>query len=1093
VLTSIRLLRLTIFFMAIIPPVAILAAGGKLLPILGKQAVQDSGENKVRFPCLRPPASDIIDFGLERKSRWSLPEQALSPNFLDTLKILVLRFNFPYETTDDPHTTGRGRMDLSDPLANPTDSANYYNAVGHLVDPPPHDSQYFDAHMRALRKYYETVSGGKLTLTWDIYPTNQDSTYLLPYPMSYYGTCDFDSVVTGLERYFIDCIKLVDTIEPAITFADYRSIFLFHAGSDRQNDIGFPETCNDLFSGFISFGDSLGVDNNTHFVKSALILPETACQDNRGTALNAVIAHEFGHQLGLVDLYNTRNFLSQLGDFELMDDNGFGTGIDFGFKVGQVFGAIPLYPSAWSRAFLGFVNVVDFRQDADLRVVAAEVVSNGIKIARVPISENEYYLIENRLVDTDGKQTALLEDSATSVFQYPVDLQKKFTGEYDFLMPGSGLLIYLVDEAVASLDYDNNGVNNFYDNELQWDPKRKFVTLIEADGIIDFGGYYRSGYGSPGDMYRDDRNTSFTANTNPPSIDNSGNNTRVRITDISRDTATTVQGLQFYDSVITAKLEIDGKAAGFPVRAGHPVYGLNPLAADLDKNGTPELIVASGTYLNVVTLDGQNFLRQITNCTTCPTFVDTAYSSVSTGVPYTLPLYAHTFGAPITASPVVGDFGQTTDSNYIAIGTKNSSTTGNVLVYRLSDVNKDGIADFVTVGPGNGIPVALSFGSQLWSLRDNGLVERLISSGGSFNSVITINNIQYNDQYHGIAQLGNSLILLAGDSLDTKLYYITTPNSADSIALGGYYTLGPVVADMNLDGLPELVTFTADGIGLLLTIDTTVNPPTFSFLLRRGLNTQFTTNPVISDVDLDGYPDIIIGGLNAVYAFNSELLLKTDFPIQPSDEFVRNDVIAAPITADIQTGEVPEIVFPTIVGNIYSFGKVASTGFPLSAGELGAGSPVYTSDGTTGKLGFLGADGWFYLWDMDKDTTKQFWPMGGHDPAGTYVFNQNLLLAPKPLEASLPQDKFYSYPNPVTNGSTTIRYFLGEDANSVSLKIFDLSGQEISTLTGTTIGGTDNEIIWNCNDVTPGVYRCVIEALFNGPTKTAFTDIAVIR
>jgi len=1063
------------------------------LPILEKEAVPQSGENKVRFPCLTPAAEDIIDLGLSRKNAWSLPEQALSAAFLDTIKILVLRFNFQYEAADNPNSTGRGRIDLSsNPLANPIDSAKYYDSMGHFVDPPPHNSNYFDAHMRALRKYYETVSEGKLSLSWDIFPPVLDSSYTLPQPMSYYGQCNFDSVVIGLENYFVDCINVADSASPQIVFSNYQSVFLFHAGSDRQNDIGFPETCNDLFTGFIAFGDSIVVDSGAAYVRSALLLPETASQDNRGTALNAVIAHEFGHQLGLVDLYSTGNFLSQLGDFELMDNNGFGTGIDFGWDVGQIFGAIPLYPSAWSRAHLGFVDVVDFRQDSDLRIVAAEVISSGIKVARVPISENEYYLLENRIVETDGKQTALLADSVTSVFQYPVDLQKNFSGEYDFLMPGSGLLIFHVDEGVAGLDYDDDGLNNFDDNDLQWDPNRKFITLVEGDGIINFGGFYRAGFGRAEDMYRDDRNTSFTPNTNPPSTDNSGNNTRVRLTEISRDTITTVQGLIYMDSVIIANLEFDGKAAGFPVRAGYPAFGLNPIADDIDKDGTPELIFASGTNLNVATLDGQNFLRQYTNCTTCPTFQDTAFSSVSTGTVHLLPLYAHMFGDTISASPVVGEFPLDDSNKFVALGVKQGASAGRIMTYQLADINVDGIADSRSTFT-SGYPIAMAFGKRLWALISDGTIYRKSSFTGSASQIAEFPN----NQYHGIALLDATLLLLAGNGSETKLYYVIADSlnvvSTDSVFLGDYYTLGPVVADVNLDGLPELVTFTEGGYGLLLTIDTTVFPPVYTTLSQKSTGFSFTSNPVISDIDLDGYPDVVIGGTNAVYAFNYELTLKIDFPIEPSDKFTNDDVVAAPISADIETGGATEVVFPSQTGNIYSFGIEPSFGFPLSAGELGAGSPVYTTDANTGKLGYLGADGWFYLWDVAKDTSKNFWPMGGQNPGGTYVFEQSLLASPAPFTTSFDKERFFNYPNPVTTGSTTIRYFLGQDARTVTLKIFDLSGREVQTLSGGTTGQIDNIVVWNCADITPGVYRCVIEINFDGPTETAFTDIAVIR
>jgi len=278
----------------------------------------------------------------------------------------------------------------------------------------------------------------------------------------------------------------------------------------------------------------------------------------------------------------------------------------------------------------------------------------------------------------------------------------------------------------------------------------------------------------------------------------------------------------------------------------------------------------------------------------------------------------------------------------------------------------------------------------------------------------------------------------------------------------------------------------------LVTIDTTANPPTFSTLAQKNTGYEFTTNPIAGDVDLDGYPEIIIGGKSAVYAFSADLILKMDFPIEPSDELTSDEVVAAPITSDIEAGGVPEIIFPSLNGNLYSFGTEASFGFPLSAGELGAGSPVYTSDSISGKLGYLGADGWFYLWNVSRDTANNFWPMGGHDPAGSYVFDPTNLSTPAALDASLPEDQFFNYPNPVTNGVTNIRYYLGQDANTISIKIFDLSGTEIYAVNGTANRG-DNEITWNCDDITPGVYRCVIEANFDGPTETAFTDIAILK
>ena len=98
-----------------------------------------------------------------------------------------------------------------------------------------------------------------------------------------------------------------------------------------------------------------------------------------------------------------------------------------------------------------------------------------------------------------------------------------------------------------------------------------------------------------------------------------------------------------------------------------------------------------------------------------------------------------------------------------------------------------------------------------------------------------------------------------------------------------------------------------------------------------------------------------------------------------------------------------------------------------------------------------------------------------------------------PGHPAFDDSRYYNYPNPVWGDQTHIRYYLGTDAASVELRIFDLSGREITSLHGTTTGGIDNEVLWDCTGVTTGVYRCVITVDLGSSSETAFTDIAIIR
>jgi M6 family metalloprotease-like protein len=1091
-------------------------AGEKLL--VGTRVYSPvSGSGKVVHPCLTPRLGETGDSRFVRKHRWSLPEAALATGTTDTIRCLVLRFNFQYESTDDPNTTGRGVMDLSRPLDNPTSAAHYLDSVGHLIDPPPHDSLYFNAHLRALDAYWNWVSEGKIKLAWDIFPPARDSIYPLTHPMSYYAPCteSRDSVIAGLERFFVDCIHAADSApirdpgHPIIDFSRYNSIFLFHAGADRQNDIGFPTTCSDLFTGFIRFfGDSVAVNGGTRYVKEGLMMPEAVSQDNRVTALNAVMAHEFGHQLGLPDMYSTTNFLSQLGDFSLMDNNGFGTGLDFGFPAGKAFGAIPVYPDAWCRAYLGFSPVVDFRKGEDVRVVAAEAVSSGIKIARVPISETEYYLIENRCDVISKKDTALLQDSATSVILYPVDRQRQPTGEYDFLMPGSGVLIYHVDEAVAALDYDGNGRDNFQDNHLQvWDPtlERKFISLVEADGVVDFGGYYRSGYGSASDMFRDDRNQNFTPYTNPRTTDNSGNITHIFVTNIRRDTVTIAPAPTptRIDTAVRFDVTMEWMADSFPVRCGRPIIGLSPIAADLNGDSIMEIIVAAEGKLSVFEPDGSSFLRKIDNCG-CPEVYDTAKSDVfgwtdhHTGSAHPVPIYSIRPNY-ISAGPVVGDFGAESRRKFVAVGYPLDPTSGQVIFLDTLDANNDGLADSAGLAmTTEGIPVAVSFGSVLYALTDRGYVYVTDAPGASYVG----RHPFVNDVYHGICRIGNRIILVAGDSLGnhTTWYHMTSSlGGIDSIVVPGRYNYGPIAVDLDRDSVPEIVGFSESGKGIILSVS---GAGSFSVKATVSTGYRMTVNPSAGDVDMDGYPEIIIGGQNAIYAFNDRFVLKTGFPITVDDRFPQFDVIGTPICGNVQAspaeaGPTPDIIFPTEAGNVYAFGGEKAWGYPLNSGEQSSplsGSPslLFETAGE-GRLGYLGGDGWFYLWRTAYHPTTVFWPMGGHDASQSFAFNQASLGPVAQYAEKLPKDKFYSYPNPVTTGQTTIRYFLGAPATKVTCEIYDFSGSRIATLNGSTVGGSDNELMWACGEITPGVYRCIITADFSGDTQKAFTDIAIIR
>ncbi|MCP4707054.1 MAG: hypothetical protein GY869_00385, partial [Planctomycetes bacterium] len=148
----------------------------------------------------------------------------------------------------------------------------------------------------------------------------------------------------------------------------------------------------------------------------------------------------------------------------------------------------------------------------------------------------EYYLVENRRVNIDEDPiTAILADSVTNVILGPVDTDRNFSREYDYLLPGNGILIWHVDEMVAFEDEitEDDNPNNFLANTLQWDCDRRFLTLVEADMMTSFRCSEFSNFGTFTDMFSAPDRRHFSPETPISTATNSGARTGLTFSIIS--------------------------------------------------------------------------------------------------------------------------------------------------------------------------------------------------------------------------------------------------------------------------------------------------------------------------------------------------------------------------------------------------------------------------------------------------------------------------------------------------------------------------------------------------------------------------------
>jgi immune inhibitor A len=156
-----------------------------------------------------------------------------------------------------------------------------------------------------------------------------------------------------------------------------------------------------------------------------------------------VLCHEFGHMLGLPELYAPGGATHEgIGKWGLMGQ---------GTWVGR--GKSPPHLEAWSKVRLGWADVMTIAETTP--AVRLPAVTDEPLVVKVPAGStnpDEYYLLENRQLDG-----------------------------HDAALPGGGILVWHVDDRVTGF------------RTAQSKPEHKLLHLVEADGRRDLDVGTRNG------------------------------------------------------------------------------------------------------------------------------------------------------------------------------------------------------------------------------------------------------------------------------------------------------------------------------------------------------------------------------------------------------------------------------------------------------------------------------------------------------------------------------------------------------------------------------------------------------------------------
>ena len=245
---------------------------------------------------------------------------------------------------------------------------------------------YFGSN-NSVAAYYHTVSYGELTVVGDVF-----GWYTLPYPEAHYGKNCLsinDADCSGSDASWQvaqDAVTLVDKNTSAnVNFFNYDYYVFVHSGFGQESS----KVTDDVWS--VTYMGGVWIQTTTKTLTRFNVTPEL---EARGAVPLGVYCHEFGHNLGLPDMYDTHTGKSRMGGWELMDK---------GLWNGKPAGSEPAELSAWSRNRLGWLpndNIVTYDNASDQLATMEpleETPTNGsISAVIVPIASKEYYLFENR-------------------------------------------------------------------------------------------------------------------------------------------------------------------------------------------------------------------------------------------------------------------------------------------------------------------------------------------------------------------------------------------------------------------------------------------------------------------------------------------------------------------------------------------------------------------------------------------------------------------------------------------------------------------------------------------------------------------------
>jgi M6 family metalloprotease-like protein len=390
----------------------------------------------------------------------------------------------------------------------------------------------------SMRDFYRKNSYSKFDVTGSVNNWGRASHGFAYYSSN--GQKGFGQYPTNAAGLVREAVLLANPVVNYANFAEggeVKGLFVIHAGQGAE--VNYPSNLIWSHKWSITSAGGPATTLDGVLVDTYTIEPEYIFAPGDSTI--GVFAHEYGHALGLPDLYDVSlsSTGSDLSSWSLMA-GGTWNGIN---------GHSPASFDAWSKIQLGWITPIVLKSDVANKTIPPSYNSGVVyKLWKKGVLGKEYFLVENR--QNIGFDTAL---------------------------PGSGLLIYHVDDNKRTTDNTEQLFRCINHSNWLCGAQHGLIALEQADGLFELEKDFDIGdAGDPFPGSTNKKNIHFTTTPNFSSYASSAN-TLVQVLNITKSGN---------NMIATMKV---GVAPGFNSQFTTNAAGWKPL------NGSWK-ITASGLY-----------------------------------------------------------------------------------------------------------------------------------------------------------------------------------------------------------------------------------------------------------------------------------------------------------------------------------------------------------------------------------------------------------------------------------------------------------------------------------------------------------------